>query len=206
MLQVKGRNTSSNVMKVLWTLDELGLDFEREDIGGPFGKNKDTAYLALNPNGLIPTLVDGDLVLWESNAIVRWLTSVHSADAMYPTDPAVRARCDMWMDWQLTILNGLMVHVFHPLIRLSEAERDPVAVSAAVENWGNAWAILDDHLSRNTYVGGDKFTMADIPMGPLAYRWYELPIERRDLPNLKRWYDLMCDRPAYRENVMRGLS
>ena len=206
MLKIKGRTTSSNVMKVLWMLDEIGLAYEREDIGGPFGRNKDPEYLALNPNGLIPTAVDGDLVLWESNTILRWLGAVHSAGTLWPTDPVARARGEMWMDWQLTVLNGLMVNVFHPLVRLAEADRDPAAVAAAVKKWGEAWAILDDHLSRNDFVGGATFTVADIPIGPLAYRWYELPIERPALKNLQRWYDAMRARPAFARHVMTGLN
>jgi glutathione S-transferase len=205
MLTVKGRATSSNVMKVLWTLDEIGLPFDREDIGGTFGGNKDAGYLALNPNGLVPTVVDGDLVLWESNSIVRWLAAKHSAGLLWPSDPDARAKCEMWMDWQLTSLNNLMIPVFHPLVRHPPERRDPEAIRAAAEAWGKAWRILDDHLSRNDWVGGNDFTMADIPIGPLAYRWYELPIERAELPHLRRWYDAICARPAYRRNVMTGL-
>ena len=206
MLTIKGRPTSSNVMKVLWTLDEIGLPYEREDIGGAFGGNDTAEYRALNPSGLIPTAIDGDLVLWESNTIVRWLAAVHSPDDLCPVDPGMRARCEMWMDWQLSVLNPLMVPVFHPLVRRPEAERDPAAIAAAVEKWSDAWRILDDRLSRNAYIGGGAFTMADIPVGPLAYRWFELPIERAELPNLRRWYDAICDRPAYKTHVMRGLS
>lgn len=205
MLLVKGRTTSSNVMKVLWTLDEIGLPFDRENIGGPYGGNRNPEYLALNPNGLIPTLIDGDLVLWESNSIVRWLAAKHSAGTLWPTDPDARARCEMWMDWQLTSLNGLMVPVFHPLVRLPSDQRDPDAIAAAVEAWGTAWKMLDAHLSRNEWIGGADFTMADIPIGPLAYRWYELDIRRPDLPHLARWYEAVCARPAYRSNVMTGL-
>lgn len=206
MLQLKGRTNSSNVMKALWVLDEMGIDYEREDVGGQFGKNYEAPYLSLNPNGRIPTIIDDNLVLWESNSIVRYLASKHSLGTLCPNDPADRARCEMWMDWQLTELVHGMVPVFHGLIRKPPEELDMDAINAARNDWAAKWAILDEHLSRNAYVGGDSFTMADIPIGPIAYRWYELPIEREDFGNLKRWYDAMCERPAFREHVMTGLS
>lgn len=206
MLQLKGRINSSNVMKALWVLDEIGLDYEREDVGRQFGKNHEAPYLRLNPNGRIPTIIDGDLVLWESNSIVRYLAAMHSSGTLWPTDPAARARCEMWMDWQLTELANGMVPVFHGLIRKSAEERDMDAINAARDEWAAKWRILDDHLSRNAYVGGDSFTMADIPIGPTAYRWYELPIEREDFVHLKRWYDLICARPLFRKHCMTGLS
>ena len=206
MLQLKGRTNSSNVMKALWVLDEMGIDYEREDVGGQFGKNHEAPYLSLNPNGRIPTIIDDDLVLWESNSIVRYLASKHSLGTLCPDDPADRARCEMWMDWQLTELVHGMVPVFHGLIRKPPEERDMDAINAARNDWAAKWAILNEHLSRNAYVGGDSFTMADIPIGPIAYRWYELRIAREDFGNLKRWYDAMCERPAFREHVMTGLS
>jgi glutathione S-transferase len=206
MLQLKGRTNSSNVMKALWLLDEIGLDYKREDVGGHFGKNHDAQYLTLNPNGRIPTIIDDDLVLWESNSIVRYLASKYTQGTLYPNDLADRARCEMWMDWQLTELVHCMVPVFHGLIRKSPEERNMDAINASRDDWAARWAILDDHLSRNTYVGGDVFTIADIPIGPIAYRWYELPIEREDFANLKRWYDALCERRPFRKHVMTGLS
>ncbi|MAJ91904.1 MAG: glutathione S-transferase family protein [Rhodospirillaceae bacterium] len=206
MLQLKGRMNSSNVMKALWVLDEIGLAYEREDVGGQFGKNHEAPYLTLNPNGRIPTIIDDDLVLWESNSIVRYLASKHSLGTLCPADPADRARCEMWMDWQLTELVMDMVPVFHGLVRKPSEERDMDGINAARDNWAGKWAILDDHLSRNTYVGGNSFTMADIPIGPIAYRWYELPIKREEFANLKRWYDTLCGRPAFRKHIMTGLS
>ncbi|MGB0631633.1 MAG: glutathione S-transferase family protein, partial [Alphaproteobacteria bacterium] len=128
MLQLKGRTNSSNVMKALWVLDEIGLDYEREDVGGQFGKNHEAPYLNLNPNGRIPTIIDDDLVLWESNSIVRYLASKHSLGTLCPADPADRARCEMWMDWQLTELVNGMVPVFHGLIRKPPEERDMDAI------------------------------------------------------------------------------
>ena len=206
MLLLKGRAKSSNVMKALWILDEIGIEYEREDVGGPFGKNHEASYLSLNPNGRIPTIVDDDRVLWESNSIVRYLASKHSMGSLCPTSPADRARCEMWMDWQLTELAGDMVPVFHGLIRKPPEERDMDVINVARDSWAGKWAILDDHLSRNDYVGGNRFTMADIPIAPLAYRWYELRIEREEFGNLKRWYKTICARPAFQKHVMIGLT
>ncbi|MEC9207581.1 MAG: glutathione binding-like protein, partial [Pseudomonadota bacterium] len=126
--------------------------------------------------------------------------------SLFPTNPGDRAKCEMWMDWQLTELVGDMVPVFHGLIRKPPEERDMDVINAARDSWAGKWAILDDHLSRNDYVGGNRFTMADIPIAPLAYRWYELPIEREEFGNLKRWYKAMCARPAFQKHVMIGLT
>ena len=112
----------------------------------------------------------------------------------------------MWMDWQLTELVHGMVPVFHGLVRKLPEERDIDAINMARDDWAAKWAILDDHLSQHAFVGGDAFTMADIPIGPIAYRWFELPIEREEFSNLKRWYLAMCKRPAFRTHVMTGLS
>jgi len=206
MLQLKGRVNSSNVMKALWVLDEIGLEYDREDVGGQFGKNTETPYLALNPNGRIPTIIDGDLVLWESNSIVRYLASKHSMGKLCPSDPGARARCEMWMDWQLTELVQNMVPVFHGLIRKSAEERNTREIESARDTWSQKWAILNKHLKRNEYVGGANFTMADIPIGPIAYRWYELPIEREEYPDLYRWYKKLCDRSSFKKHIMTGLS
>ena len=84
MLKIIGRKTSSNVQKVLWVCGELNLPFEREDLGGPFGGNDTARYRALNPNGKVPTIVDQDFVLWESNSCTRYLSAKHGADTLYP--------------------------------------------------------------------------------------------------------------------------
>ena len=206
MLKIWGRKTSSNVRKILWCCVELNLEYDRIDWTGPFGGNDDPAYRKLNPNGLVPTIEDGDLVLWESNTILRYLTHKHSKGNLWPEDAGERGLAEMWMDWQLTELVNGMVPVFHGLIRKPPEERDMDVIAAARDDWAAKWRIMDDHLSRNTYVGGDSFTMADIPIGPIAYRWYELPIEREDFSHLQRWYDAICARPAFQKHCMTGLS
>ncbi len=206
MLRILGRDTSSNVQKVLWAAGELGLDFEREDIGGPFGGNDTPEYLALNPNGYVPTLIDGDYALWESNSIVRYLAATHGAGTLWPTDPRIRGSAERWMDWQIATLSPTMVTVFRGLVRTPPQERDMAAIAAARDRTARLFAMLDAALAGSDYVAGDAFTVGDIPVGIAAYRWYRLDIEREDFPNLERWYRRLTDRPAYREHIMNPLA
>jgi glutathione S-transferase len=206
MLKVLGRNNSSNVQKVLWCLDELGLPFEREDVGGAFGRNRDPAYLALNPNGLIPTLVDKGRVLWESNTILRYLAASYDTGELWEPDPARRAVGEKWMDWQLSVLAPPMTPLFVQLVRTQETERDAALVAKSASKAAAAFRILDQALRDAPWLGGPRFTIADIPCGVLAYRWMHLPIERPDLGSLEDWYARLSVRPAYRRQVMTGLS
>jgi len=200
-MQVYGRVTSSNVMKVLWALGELGLDYERIDAGMSFGVVDTPEYRAMNPNGRVPTLIDGDLVLWESNAIVRYLAAKHSAGDLWPEDPAGRADLDRWMDWQQTTQNPAFTPVFWGLIRTPEAERDMAAIDAAVATSITNMRMLEARLEGRQWIGGDRLTMADFPLGPNVHRFFNLPFERPDLPNLKAYYQRMLARPAYAQHV-----
>lgn len=211
MLKVLGRANSINVQKVMWCCGELGVEVERTDIGGPFGGNDQPAYLKLNPNGKIPTLVDGDLVLWESNAIVRHIAATRGAgtpgaDPWFPDAAARRAHANQWMDWYLTTLHLPMRVIFQSLIRTAPGERDRNGVADAVVEAAKAWAIVDAHLAAQPYLTGDTPTMGDIPAGASAYRWFTLDIERPDLSNLEAWYARLKARPAYREHVMLPLT
>lgn len=170
MLKVLGRNNSSNVQKVLWCLDELGLPFEREDVGGAFGRNRDPGYLALNPNGLIPTLVDAGRVLWESNTILRYLAASYDTGELWEPDPARRAVGEKWMDWQLSVLAPPMTPLFVQLVRTQETERDAALVAKSASKAAAAFRILDQALRDAPWLGGPRFTIADIPCGVLAYR------------------------------------
>lgn len=207
MIKLWGRNTSSNVMKVIWLLEELGLPYYREDIGGPFGGNDQPAYRALNPTGLVPTIDDDGFILWESNAILRYLAAGRSEQgaALYPTDLKARANIDRWMDFQQTIANPRMVAVFHPLIRLPPEKRDPAAIAAASAAFAAAWDMLLPALERAPYAAGDDFTLADIPLGVIVHRYFALPMERPDKPALRAWYDRLLTRPAYAAHVARPL-
>lgn len=204
MLKIWGRANSINVQKVLWIADEIGIPYSRVDIGGPFGGNKEPAYLAMNPNGLVPTIEDEGRVLWESNSITRYLAaSRHST--FLPTDPGARAEAERWMDWQLTSL-GSMTPIFWGYVRTPPENRDMAAIEAARQQVSGAWAILDAHLAGRPFVAGPDFTVGDIPVGAMAYRWFNLPIERPDLPNLRAWYDRLTTRPPYRKHVMPPMT
>lgn len=207
MLRILGRPNSVNVQKVMWLVGELGLEHERLDVGGAFGGNDTPDYLRKNPNGRVPTLEDGDTIIWESNAIVRYLAEKfgHATD-WYPADMADRGRANMWMDWYLTTLHPPMTTVFWTLIRTPEPERDMVALNAALKQAAEAWTILDDHLSRQDFVLGDTLTMGDIPVGCSAYRWHTMDIDRPDLPNLRAFYDRLNIRPAFQKHVMIPLT
>ena len=202
MLKILGRRTSGNVMKPVWVLDELGLEYEREDIGGKFGGNREPGYLAMNPTGLVPTLVEDDFVLWESNAITRYLCEKYGHGSLFPADPRVRATADTWMDWQQTTCAPMMLPVFWGLVRTPEAERDHDRINAGIERGYEVWGMLDRHLEGCAFVAGDDLTMGDIPIGPQAHRWFNLVDERPSMPNLEAWYERLTERPAFQKNVM----
>ena len=202
MLKILGRRTSGNVMKPVWVLDELGLEYEREDVGGKFGGNREPGYLAMNPTGLVPTLVEDDFVLWESNAITRYLCEKYGHGSLFPADPRVRATADTWMDWQQTTCAPMMLPVFWGLVRTPEAERDYDRINAGIERGYEVWGMLDRHLEGRAFVAGDELTMGDIPIGPQAHRWFNLVDERPSMPNLEAWYQRLTERPAFQKNVM----
>jgi glutathione S-transferase len=206
MLRILGRKNSSNVQKVLWCCDELGVPFEREDYGGEFGKTRDADYLAMNPNARVPTIIDGDLVLWESNSIIRYLANKHDDGTFYPLDPGERARGERWMDWQLSVMQGAIQGIFWGLIRTKPEDRDKDAIAASRQATADALAMLDTFLGRTDFVCGSNFTICDIPNAIAVYRWYNLDVEREELPNLQRWYDRLCERPAFQQHVMQPLT
>jgi len=206
MLKILGRNNSSNVQKVLWALGELGLEYTRDDIGGPFGGNRETNYLIMNPNGLVPTLIDGDTVLWESNVIVRYLARKYAPNSLLPDSLTDLARAEQWMDWQQTVVAPAHFPVFWGLIRTAPEDRDLDAINNGRDRFEQVMTILDHHLSDSAFVGGENLSMADIPVGIMVYRWFTLDIERMALPSLHRWYQRLADRPAYKDNVMIGLT
>jgi glutathione S-transferase len=202
VLKILGRKTSSNVQKVLWCCGEIGLPFERTDVGGPFGGNKAPEYLALNPNGLVPTVDDDGFVLWESNAIVRYLAAKHAAGSLYPSDARVRADADRWMDWQQTAVAGPLGILYRALLKTPPDIIERADIENAQRRAAAALTILDAHLARTRHVAGGELTMGDLALGYAPHRWFLMPIERPELPNLQRWYGLLCERPAYREHVV----
>jgi glutathione S-transferase len=201
MLKIYGTKSSSNVQKVLWCCGELGLPFERLDVAETFGAPKAPGYLALNPNGLIPTIDDGGFILWESNAIVRYLCATHAMGTFCPTDARARADQDRWMDWQQTSLVIPIGALFRDLLRTPREALTPEALAAMTARANHLWGLLDTHLANRAYVGGAAPTMADFAFGNAIHRWYKFPIEHAKLDRLRAWYDRLCERPAYRQHI-----
>lgn len=197
-IQIWGRMSSINVKKVVWTAQELGLDFERHEAGGIHGVVKTAAYVALNPNSTIPVMQDGDYVLWESNVITRYLSAKFSMGDLYPTDLQQRFDAERWMEWQQTRANPASRNGFWHLIRLPADERDPELVAesnAAVEA---LMVILEAHLATRSFMVGERFSMADIPLGCEVQRWFGLPQSRQNRPHVERWFAALLARPAAR--------
>lgn len=205
-LTLLGRKNSINVMKVLWCCDELGLPFERIDVGGKFGFENVPDYLQLNPNGRVPTIRDGDLTLWESNVIVRYLCEKHGRGTLWPAEPARRWEAEKWMDWQQAHVGANMMVLLRQLVRTPPEERDMVAVENARQTAAEAWKVADGNLAGRNFVTGDDFTMGDIPLGCMLYRWNAFDIERPPLPNLEAYYERLKTRPPFAEHVLIPLS
>ena len=202
MLKVWGRNTSSNVQKVIWGLAEMKLPFERIDVGGKFGKTKDDFYLAMNPNSLVPTLEEEDgFTLWESNSILRYVAAKHSNRTLEPADHKTRALAHKWMDWQLSVMGPSITPVFWGLIRTPPEQRDAKAIAAGKEKTVAAAKIMDTQLGKTKFMAGDEFSYGDIPVGIMIYRYMQLIPERPALSNLDRWYGAISSRPAFNEQI-----
>lgn len=201
MLKVWGRNTSSNVQKVMWAVTEIGLPVERIDIGGPFGKNREAPYLAMNPNGLVPTIEEEDgYTLWESNSIVRYLAAKHKS-GLEPADLRVRAQAQKWMDWQLTVMAPAIGPLFMGMVRTPPAERNAKAIDDSKAKTGEVTRMLDDQLGRTPFVAGDAFSYGDIPLGIMIWRYRELAPERPAFKNVDRWYAAIAVRPGFQQHV-----
>ncbi|MBO9378820.1 glutathione S-transferase [Sphingomonas histidinilytica] len=206
-MQILGRTTSANVQKVVWLMTELGLAYERADVGGKFGGNRTAEYLSMNPNGRVPTLIDGDEVIWESNTILRYLANQYGPTPLYPQDSVLRSECERWMDWQLSTLNAPMTPLFQMMVRMTPEQRDPEVVAKHLATARAEFELLDTSLAARPYLGGEAFTLGDICVGVIAYRWFELPIERgTPLPNLARWFEAVASRPGFQQHVVMPLS
>ena len=201
MLTLHGRTNSSNVQKITWLCAELGVAIHRLDVGGPFGGNKTPDYLELNPMGLVPCLVDGDFVLWESNSIMRYIAATQGGEGFYPTEPKARARVDQWLDWTLSAAFPAITPAFLGLIRMKPEDRDLKAIEASQVRTMEMMAILEAQLGKTAYVAGDSLSLADIGLGILVYRYWILVPQHPAHPNLKHWYDGIAVRPAFRQHV-----
>jgi glutathione S-transferase len=198
MLQILGRTTSINVRKVLWTCAEIGIEYDHVEWGLDALPLKSPEFLALNPNALVPVIVDGDLVLRESNTICRYLASSHHRFDLLPEDVAARARVEQWMDWQATELNSSYRYAFLALVRKSPGYNDATSISTSAHGWNRYMTILDSALRESgAHIAGDDFTVADVALGLSTHRWYSTPIERPILPGVSRYYEALLARPAF---------
>jgi glutathione S-transferase len=202
MLKIWGRKTSSNVQKAMFAIGELNIPCERIDIGGNFGKNREPSYLAMNPNGLVPTLEEEDgFLLWESNTIIRYLASKYGTGSLMPNDPRTRALASKWMDWQLSVFSPAITPVFWGMIRTPPEQRDLKAIADGKVKSTAAVKMLDDQFAKTPYAAGDTFSTGDIPIAIMSYRYRELVAERPAFPNFERWYAAIAARPAFRDHV-----
>jgi len=207
MLKIWGRLSSINVRKVVWCAQELGLEFRRTEAGGRFGVVQTPDYRALNPNALVPTIEDDDadagrtFRLWESNVIVRYLCARHAPGSLYPEPLTVRFDAERWMDWQQTTLNRASRDAFIQWVRTPVEQRDPAAAARSVQATEPLLALLEAHLGKREYMAGDRFTMADVPIGCELHRWFGLPADayaRPPWPHLERYFAALRERAAAR--------
>jgi glutathione S-transferase len=196
MLRLWGRMSSINVRKTVWTLRELSLAYERLDAGGTFGVVDTPQYRRHNPNGLVPLLEDGDFVLWESNVIVRYLCAKHAPGTLCPDSLPGRADAERWMDWQQTTVNPAGRDAFIQLVRTPAEKRNAELLERSITATERLFALLDHHLADRAYLCGAHFTMADIPLGCEAHRWFNLPRTHATWPHVERWYAALRARPA----------
>jgi glutathione S-transferase len=207
-LQIWGRANSVNVQKVLWCCRELDVAYERIDAGMQYGRNGDADYLAMNPNGRVPTLVDGDFALWESNAIMRYIALTHGqGSTLYPADPRIRAGMERWLDWTLSTLQPVERPLFWGLVRTPPAERDMALMQQAADTAAVQWRIIDRQLEGRDYLEGQHLSLADIAVGAYARRWLGVEgVSKPALPHLQRWFELISARPGFQEFVAPPMS
>jgi glutathione S-transferase len=206
LLKIWGRISSINVQKVVWCADELGISYERVDAGGTFGVNDTPAYRKLNPNGLVPVVEDGDFVLYESNAVVRYLMARHSEGRLWPAELRMRADIDRWMEWQSTGFTPAMLVAFWQLCRTPPDKRDAAAIEASRAKGEKFAAVLDEHLAGRDHVAAGAFSAADISVGCAAHRWLGLPMPKQARPHIERWYAALTKRPGARQVLSLPVS
>jgi glutathione S-transferase len=204
MLKVWGRKSSSNVQALMWCIGELSLAYDRIDAGHIHGVVDTPEYLLMNPNGTVPTLVDGDNPpLWETGAILRYLANAYAPDEFWPADPIARAYVDRWAEWsKINIAANFTAPVFWRVVRTPPSKRNPVAIDKALRVMKKYFDIAETQLSKFKYLAGKQLTLADIQFGHCLFRYFDIDIERAGHPNLERYYETLSTRPAFREHVM----
>lgn len=205
MLKILGKAASINVRKVLWTCAELGLPFEREDWGAGFRATDEPAFVRLNPNAMVPVLIDGDFVLWESNAICRYLCAKAQRADLLPLEPQARALVEQWMDWQLADLNNSWRYAFMSLVRNSAQHQDAALLAAGVADWNRHIAILERQLAHGLpFVTGATFTLADVVLGLSVNRWLMTPLQHPEHPLVAAYYERLSQRPGFMQYGRNG--
>lgn len=204
MLTVWGRRTSSNVQALMWCIGELGLPYQRHDVGHIYGVTDTPAFLAMNPNGTVPVLRDGDgEPLWETGAILRYLVGRYGAAPFWPAEGFFRARVDQWAEWsKINITLGFTAPIFWKVVRTAPSKQNPVAIGQAVTKLDKLLDIAEVQLARGGYLASGDFTLADIQFGHVLFRYYDIAITRPDRPALRRYYDALTTRSAFREHIM----
>lgn len=204
MLTIWGRKTSSNVQALMWCVGELGLDYERHDVGHRFGGLDTPDFANLNPNRTIPVIRDGpNPPLWETGAILRYLADRYGPDIFWPKDPVQRAEVDKWTEWaKINIAMAFTVPVFWQVVRTAKSKQDEKSINSAVKTLERKLEIADTQLAGRAFIAGADLTLADIQLGHILYRYYDIDIPRASLPHLQRYFDRLSQRPAYQEHVM----
>ncbi|MEO0344492.1 MAG: glutathione S-transferase family protein [Pseudomonadota bacterium] len=203
MLKVYGRATSSNVQVVMWAIAEMGIAYQRFDVGGAFGGNDTTEFLQMNPNGRVPVIEDGDVTMFESQAIIRYLAAKHREEHLWSSSPMTRASIDQWMDWaKINVHYALIYKVFWQLVRTKAEDRDHALIEQGATELKSLMKIADDQIAKYGWLAGPQMTMADISFGTPLFRYYNEPFDRADLPHLRSYYERLIARPAYAEHVM----
>lgn len=206
MLKLWGRNNSVNVQKAIWCLEELKEPYERIDAGMQYGVVNEPRFRELNPNGLVPVIEDGDAVIWESNAIVRYLGAKYGRGTLWAEDPATRAQSDKWMDWCATVYWPPMREVFWGLVRTPPAKRNLELIETSRKKAGEILKILDAALAGRDYIAGSQLTIGDIPLGCISWRWFGIDMERPAFPNVEAWFARLAAREAFKKSVMLPLT
>lgn len=200
-LTLWGRLSSCNVQKAVWVLEELDLRYERIDAGGNFGGLDDPAYRTMNPHGKVPTLCDDDTVVWESDAIIRYLAARYGSGRLWPEDPGERAKVDQWLAWANSALYRDWIDLFWMCVRTPIEQQDTAIIESLRRRTAERYSLFDSRLASYPFIAGQQLTLADIAAGMTLYRWFEMPIERPELRHLSAWYERLRERPAYRSAI-----